>query len=220
MAGQRKTTIGNRLAPPRFILFVVVEVAVTAGLLLSGLVDTRQATMIGFDAAALIFLVACLPLFAGSDAASMRTHAERNDANRVLLLAITGAVMVAILVAVASEVVGGSPEPFQKILVLATLVLAWLFSNTVYALHYADLCYHPEETKRRGGGLGLEFPTTPAPDYADFAYFAFTLGMTFQTSDVSITSRRIRAVVTVHCLAAFVFNLGVLAFTINVLGSG
>jgi uncharacterized membrane protein len=55
--------------------------------------------------------------------------------------------------------------------------------------------------------------------YWDFVYFAFTLGMTFQTSDVTITSERIRRIVTIHCLAAFFFNIGVLAFTINVLGS-
>ena len=63
-------------------------------------------------------------------------------------------------------------------------------------------------------------PGTDEPDYWDFVYFAFTLGMTFQTSDVSITDRRIRRVVLGHSLAAFVFNLGVLAFTINVLGGG
>src|SRR3954465_7243246 len=148
---ERQRSIGNRVAPPRFILFVVAEAAATAGLILSGLVDTRQAVMIGFDAASLLFLLSCLTLFAGADPASMRVYAERNDANRTLLLAVTGAVMVAILVAVASEVVGGSPEPFQKILVLTTLVLAWLFSNTVYALHYAHLCYHPVEQARRGG---------------------------------------------------------------------
>ncbi|HEY0413120.1 MAG TPA: DUF1345 domain-containing protein [Allosphingosinicella sp.] len=218
MTGRTRRSIGNRVAPARFILFVVALAASTAGLILSRLVDTRQAAMIGFDAAALLFLLSCIPLVASGDAATMRGHAERNDANRTLLLAVTGAVMFAILVAVASEVAGGGPEPAQKLLVLATLVLAWLFSNTVYALHYAHLCYSPDG-ERRGGHQGLDFPDTPAPDYVDFAYFAFTLGMTFQTSDVSITSRRIRRIVTVHCLAAFVFNLGVLAFTINVLGS-
>jgi uncharacterized membrane protein len=72
---------------------------------------------------------------------------------------------------------------------------------------------HPGE-----GSAGLEFANTKEPVYWDFVYFAFTIGMTFQTSDVSITSDRIRRVVTVHSLAAFVFNIGVLAFTINVLG--
>jgi uncharacterized membrane protein len=219
MAEKGKSSIGHRVAPPRFILFVVALGAATTALILSGLVDTRQAVMIGFDSAAVLFLVACIPLFASHDAQTMRAHAEANDANRTLLLVVTGVVMAAILVAVASEVIGGGPEPAQKILVIGTLVLAWLFSNTVYALHYAHLCYSPEG-ERRGGREGLLFPGTGEPDYADFAYFAFTLGMTFQTSDVSITSRRIRAAVTVHCFAAFVFNLGVLAFTINVLGSG
>jgi uncharacterized membrane protein len=219
MSGERSKTIGNRVAPGRFVAFVVILVATVAGLMLSELTSRQQSVMVGFDVAALVFLLGCLPLLSETGEEAMRGHARRNDANRTLLLILTGVVMIAILVAVASEVVGGQPEPAQKILVLATLVLAWLFANTVYALHYAHLCYSPEG-ERRGGRQGLEFPNTPAPDYADFAYFAFTLGMTFQTSDVSVASRRIRRVVTIHCFAAFVFNLGVLAFTINVLGSG
>jgi len=97
--------------------------------------------------------------------------------------------------------------------VVATLALAWLFSNSVYALHYAHLFY------RSGSKGGLEFKGEAVPDYGDFVYFAFTLGMTFQTSDVTITSRAMRRAVVLHCLAAFLFNLGVIAFTINVLGA-
>ena len=67
---------------------------------------------------------------------------------------------------------------------------------------------------------GIEFPQTPEPNYWDFIYFATCLGMTFQVSDMYITSSRLRKVVMFHCLAAFVFNLGILAFTINVLGGG
>ena len=66
---------------------------------------------------------------------------------------------------------------------------------------------------------GLDFKQKALPGYADFVYFAFTLGMTFQTSDTAITSGGYRRVATFHCFAAFVFNIGVLAFTINVLGS-
>jgi len=119
-----------------------------------------------------------------------------------------------LLIAVAAETVGIHPQPLTKILVIATLLLAWLFSNTIYTLHYAHLSY--------GAGkkcLGVDFPGTDEPVYWDFVYFAFTLGMTFQTSDVDISDSEIRRVVTMHSLAAFVFNIGVLAFTINVLGS-
>jgi uncharacterized membrane protein len=65
---------------------------------------------------------------------------------------------------------------------------------------------------------GIEMPGTKEPDYWDFVYFSFTLGMTFQTSDTAVTSGVFRRVIIFHCLAAFVFNIGVLAFTINVLG--
>ena len=67
--------------------------------------------------------------------------------------------------------------------------------------------------------LGLSFRELPHPVYWDFIYFAFTCGMAFATSDVAITETHMRKTVTIHCLAAFGFNIGVLAFTINVLGS-
>jgi uncharacterized membrane protein len=95
-------------------------------------------------------------------------------------------------------------------LIVGTLLIAWLFGNTIFALHFAHL------VAKRGGGI--EFPGAEKPGYPDFVYFSFTLGMTFQTSDVNISDRGIRNVVTAHCLVAFVFNLGILAFTINVLG--
>jgi uncharacterized membrane protein len=70
------------------------------------------------------------------------------------------------------------------------------------------------------GCAGLRFPGTPEPLYWDFVYFAFTCGMAFATSDVEVTDPHIRKVVTFHCLAAFAFNIGVLAFTVNLLASG
>ncbi len=96
-----------------------------------------------------------------------------------------------------------------------TLALAWLFANTVYALHYAHLVYmHPD-----AGCVGLQFPRTTHPVYWDFVYFSFACGMAFATSDVEVTETHMRKIVTIHCLAAFGFNIGVLAFTINLLAS-
>ena len=65
---------------------------------------------------------------------------------------------------------------------------------------------------------GIDFPGDKPPGYADFLYFAFTLGMTFQTSDVTISGAHMRRVVLGHCMAAFVFNMGILAFTVNAIG--
>lgn len=204
-------TIGNWLAPARFVLFVLLLLAAVPGVSL--LVDDwLQGIMIGFDIAATIFLLSCLPLLRIDDAAQIRAHARNNDANRTMLLAITTIVLLVVLATVAAELSGGQQTSGGAAgLVVGTLLVAWLFSNVVYALHYAHLHY------LEGGGI--DFPKTKEPGYSDFVYFAFTLGMTFQTSDVSISDAGIRRVVTIHCFAAFVFNLGVLAFTINVLGS-
>ena len=211
MADRR--TIGNRIAPTHFLLFAVVGVLAVA-LAWLGLQELRRAIMIGFDVAALLFLASVAPLLRVREGASIRQHARENDANRTVLLAITIVVLVVLFVAIATETLRHSPEPFTRILIILTLAIAWLFSNTVYALHYAHLAYGDEAKCR-----GLTFPGTDEPLYWDFVYFAFTLGMTFQTSDVSISDARLRRVVTFHALAAFAFNIGVLAFTINVLGS-
>ncbi len=217
MAGPRATT-GNRIAPPRFLMFIallVVSVPVAIGPLGLGL---ALGGLGGFDLAAAIFLLSLLPLLRDSEAGQMRRDAARNDANRIVLLGITGVVTTVVLVAVAAELrQKHNPSPAAIVLIVLSLALAWLFSNIVYALHYAHLFYDQASGKDCGG---VDFPGTKEPNYWDFIYFAFTLGMTFQTSDVEITSGHIRAIATFHCLAAFVFNLGVLAFTINVLGSG
>jgi uncharacterized membrane protein len=217
-SGVAKRGIGNRIAPPRFILFVSLFAAGTAAAV--PLLNWRHGLMAGFDVAAFVFLASLMPIFLKSDAQSIRTISAKNDANRVVLLGITAAVLMVILVTVAAELAdqksaGGG---WTKALVIATLALAWLFSNIVYALHYAHLYYSKD--KKGGGDIGgIDFPSTPEPDYSDFVYFAFTLGMTFQTSDSNITSSPMRSVVVFHCFAGFVYNIGVLAFTINVLGS-
>lgn len=177
----------------------------------------HMALLSGFDIAAIAFIIS-LGGLTGRDAPSMRANAKANDANRELMLLLTGVTCLTVLTAVALELTQrGGPSPIVIALIIGTLILAWLFSNLVYALHYAHIFYLQHGGEDRGG---IDFPGTKIPDYWDFIYFSFTLGMTFQTSDVEISSGAVRRVVTFHCLAAFVFNLGVIAFTVNVLGGG
>jgi uncharacterized membrane protein len=210
-----RRTIGNIIAPPRFLAFFLLLIAV-APIGTKFLHSWALGIMAGFDTASLVFLASCIPLLGTREAHVIRQHAAQNDANRTFLLVITGVVMTVLLIAIAAEAVGHTPEPFTKILIIATLALAWLFSNMVYALHYAHLAYMKPDI----GCIGFEFPRTGHPVYWDFIYFSFACGMAFATSDVNITETRLRRIVTLHCLAAFAFNIGVLAFTINVLGSG
>jgi uncharacterized membrane protein len=206
--------LGKRIAPPRFVLFVVVMLA-GLGLAIPAL-GFGRGTMVAFDVAAVVFLLSVTTLL-GSEADGMRRAAAANDANRALLLGLSVTVSIVVLVAVAKEL-QGKPDMWSIALVIATLALAWLFSNTIYALHYAHVYYlRGADGKDRGG---IDVPKCDEPDYWDFLYFSFTLGMTFQTSDVDVTSTYLRRVVIGQCLAAFVFNLGVIAFTINVLGGG
>lgn len=218
--------IGKTLFPWRFGLFLLLTASM-AGFAL--FLPWQQAVMAGFDVAACGFMLTVPPLFR-SDVAAMRRNSARNDANRFLSLVLTVAVTIAILVAVATELTDkGALRPADVALVIVTLLAAWLFSNMIFTLHYAHLFYLPKDGGDAKDGVGAkgswgdcggaDFPGSKEPLYWDFIYFAFTLGMTFQTSDVSITSTRWRHVVVLHSFAAFLFNLGVVAFTINSLGA-
>jgi uncharacterized membrane protein len=178
----------------------------------------HEAVMAGFSIAAFAFLLSVWPLL-GIPPDTMRRNAAANDANRGLMLLLTGIVSIVILIAVGVAVMQHGAQSIAVIaLILFTLALAWLFSNTIYAMHYAHIFYLANEAGEDSGGL--DFPEAQEPGYWDFLYFAFTLGMTFQTSDVAVKTTRIRQTVLFHSLAAFVFNLGIIAFTINVLGGG
>lgn len=214
MTDPLRNWLGSRIAPPRFLLFAAVFVAV--GAVARGyLADARIVLLIGFDVATLVFLASVLPLL-NDDIRTRRRTAQANDANRVALLAITVLLCTVILLAIGTLIVSKQDLHWQGLtLIVGTLVLTWIFANTVFALHYAHLYYLPGPAGDRGG---LEIPQTDVPDYWDFLYFSFTLGMTFQTSDVTITGAHMRKVVLGHSMAAFFFNLGILAFVVNALG--
>lgn len=213
MANER--SIGNSIAPWLFIVFL-------AALLLGAfpasewLHSWSLGVIYAFDIAGVLFLLLCWRIVRIDDPAEMERMAQLNDANRTFLLIITGIVISVLLIAVGSEAGGHHATTLAKALIIVTLIVAWLFGNTVYALHYAHMAYVTPEV----GCAGFRFPGTPQPVYWDFVYFAFTCGMAFATSDVEVTDQRIRRVVTFHCLAAFAFNIGVLAFTVNLLASG
>lgn len=217
--------VGQRVAPPHFLLFLAL-VPLGALLWRHGGHRLTDSLVTGFDGAALAFLISLMPTLSTCDGATMRRRSAVNDANRTLVLAITSTLTLVVMAAIVGELpAAGKGDHFALAKLIVTLVLTWLFANTVYALHYAHLYYLPAEPGAPdvpGDGAvqgGLTFPGPEEPDYLDFVYFAFTLGMTFQTADVDIAGRAIRRIAIVHCFAAFIFNIGVIAFTINAIGS-
>jgi uncharacterized membrane protein len=210
--------IGRHIAPPRFLAFLLLlPVGAFGWHWLYPAHGWRDSLAMGFDGAAAVMLVSLLPLLGEVSVPEIRRRAEANDANQVLVLLLTTVLTVVVMAAITGELAGArAGHAVAVVKLVATLLLIWLFANSMYTLHYAHEFY--DETPEGKDAGGVEFPGTPTPGYSDFAYFAFTLGMTFQTSDVAITSPAIRRVTLLHCFAAFVFNIGIIAFTINALG--
>ncbi|HKX77160.1 MAG TPA: DUF1345 domain-containing protein [Novosphingobium sp.] len=213
--------MGTFLAPIRFLVFIATFAAVGLAARSTGIsAGSADAVVVGFDAAAALFLVSLLPLFRDRGADVIRRHADANDANRVLVLLVAGTITVVVMTAIAGELPAARHgDPFAIAKLIATLLLAWLFLNMVFALHYAHDFYRRDDATGQDAG-GIEFPGTKEPSYGDFAYFALTMGMTFQTSDCEITDRGMRAVAVLHSFVSYLFSIGVIAFTINALGAG
>ena len=168
--------------------------------------------LMAFDAAALIYLVTASYMFAHSDVATIRSRASWRDGGRWGVLWSSVAVAAVVPVALGVELRAASSGSIYEIAVAAvSLSLSWIFLNTMFALHYAHEFYaHPAADK------ALAFPGTDQPDYWDFMYFSFVLGMTFQVSDVAIADRDIRRIALAHGIIAFFFNVIIVALSVNV----
>ena len=110
---------------------------------------------------------------------------------------------------------GAGRTPRQLALATATIALSWAFTHTIFALHYAH-DFYGERGAKQGG---LNFPGDDEPDYWDFVYFSFVIGMTSQVSDVAVTSKLIRRTVNAHGIVSFFFNATLLALTVNIAAS-
>jgi|JI10StandDraft_1071094.scaffolds.fasta_scaffold19716_5 uncharacterized membrane protein len=199
-----------------FNFFLVVFVIAAASTrLINGQTTTGRALLIGFDIAAFLFLLRMLPLFVAFSVADLRARAKLSGGDHHGLLMIGGVVIAIVMVALLSEL-----EDSQSITILlsaGTLVLAWIFANTLFLLHYAQIYYSQYDHKDH---RGLVFPgNDPEPDAWDFAYFTFTLAIIFSVSDVIITSRRIRRIAMFHGMLAFVFNIFVIGISVGLIGN-
>jgi uncharacterized membrane protein len=199
---------------PFFLMFLILMVMFVAST--APFMGLTLSFLIGFDAAAALFILVTSVRMGPASPASLRLHAARDDAGRVLLLLIVALLLAVILVVIAQEMGRhGKANGQEVVLVVLTLTIAWTFGNLVCALHYTRMFY--DVLPGGGDHAGLLFPGADAPDFWDFCYFAFVLGMTFQVSDVQIFSKRIRRTATAHALLAFFFNIGVVALTVNLI---
>jgi uncharacterized membrane protein len=204
-------------------LFAAAGAAAFVYFLLSGQVATATRFLVAFDCGALVFLTAVWVMMAQATPDGMRLRAEIEDEGRYTVLSFSAAVATAMLLTIVFELHGIKDLPsdqagFRVALAAATILLSWFFMNTIFALHYAHGFYgdaDPSSDYKRTGGL--VFPSQPDPDYWDFLYFSFVIGMTFQVSDVQVEDHGLRRNVLAHGVLAFFFNVVILALTINIL---
>jgi uncharacterized membrane protein len=210
---------------PRFIRIIRVRwrlvLATCLGLAVTALLPTewRWATreLVGWDFGVGLYLMAAYAVIARADVDHIKREAARQDEGAVLILILTAAAAFASLGAILAELAathGTDSHPVNLALAAVTIVLSWGFTHTIFALHYAHEFYG-----EGGKKAGLAFPGDQEPDYWDFVYFSFVIGMTSQVSDVAVTARRIRRTVSAHGVVSFIFNAALLALTVNIAAS-
>jgi uncharacterized membrane protein len=200
------------MAHKRLILSATIGVVVM--LVVPAAPITRM--LIGWDVGVLIYLVAAAVVMTRcSSVSEMQNNAAVQDEGGFAILILSIAAAVASLGAIFAElstIERTSPSYGLYIaLAIGTVVLSWAFTHTIFALHYAHAFYGEHLRKS-----GLTFPGDGQPDYWDFVYFAFVIGMTFQVSDVAITHKSIRRMVVAHGALSFFFTAAIISVTVNI----
>ena len=200
---------------PRLSASALLFVVLVAAFALTGM-NHVLGVLLAFDIAAVVFLGATLHMILSAEPRSMKRRARREDESYWGFLLSGAAVSAVALIALGIELHASKNGGLIEIVLAAgSLLLTWMFLNTLFALHYAHEFYGDSGGKKSG----LDFPGTKEPDYWDFIYFSFVIGMTFQVSDVEISERGIRRVALAHAVIAFFFNVIIIALSVNVVAS-
>ena len=175
-----------------------------------------------WNAGMLSFLIASWMLMMHAKTKTMRHNAQSQDEGRAVILGLIIAAASASFLAIAfilKETKGKESNIVipHVILAVVTIIGSWLLVHTIFAMHYAREYYqdHPTQSHLKAGGL--DFPDNTEPDYWDFLYFSFVIGMTSQVSDVPITSRSLRRLALMHSILSFFYNTAIVAMSINII---
>jgi uncharacterized membrane protein len=174
-----------------------------------------------WDFGILLYLILISVMMSRSDVNTIKARAAEQDAGALIILIFTILTVMASVVAIVEELVTAKAQyattHIHIILTAITIVLSWMFMQTMFALHYTHEYYNNLAKTQNNG---LKFPDENLqPDYWDFIYFSFIIGTSAQTADINITSKSFRRLVTLHCVIVFFFNITILALTINIGGS-
>jgi uncharacterized membrane protein len=205
-------------APALRRFFVALVLGAVVAALLAFVASWQVAVLCGWDAAALSVLLAVRPMLARADGDQTRRLSMRQDETRstarllVLGASVASLFSVAFVLGQAGRESGGVRLALIALATI-TVIVSWTLVNTVFTLRYAHLYFS-------GSTEAIEFgqlEDDPRPDYRDFAYLAFTIGMTYQVSDTTLRDRGLRRAVLVHALLSYVFGVVIVAAGINLI---
>jgi uncharacterized membrane protein len=222
------STVLERLQLPAFVtgrprLFIGLLCGIIAFWLLPTGLQGPTRAICAWDIGAVAFLILAGVLFYTEPPEKMSAHAAAQQEGEWTIFWITVAVVLISFAAIIGEFSGTKALPANRrglhvALVALTLFVSWLMTHVSFGLRYAHEYYTTSPGRSEVDG-GLQFPSEPTPDYLDFLYFSLVLGMTFQVSDVQITSRKFRRLAAVHGLLSFLFNAVIIALTVNIAAS-
>lgn len=216
---RRQYSLPARLVRARWRLFLSLAIGAAATVLLPH--DWRMVTrlLVGWDVGVGLYILLCAWMFSHGGRGHIRRQSALQDEGRYAIPVLTVfaalASLAAILIELRTATGSATRDPLALALALITILFSWTFIHIIFALHYAHEFY----SERRGRGGGLEFPGGEKPGYWDFVYFSLVIGMTAQVSDVMVSSSTIRQTVSAHGFVSFVFNVALLALTVNIAAS-
>ena len=219
---QRHKVLRHFVARPRLVLCGLLGLGALAVMPGDWQLSTRL--LIAWNAGIWTYLAAAGIMMFRSTEHNIRRRAVVTDESRFIVLTLTCVAAIASIAAIVAQLAAtkdthGLLRALHVGLAAATIVSAWAFIHVVFAQHYAHEYFIERASEQalpeefRGG---LQFPGGCNPDYSDFLYFAFVIGVAGQTADVAVCSRPMRRVTLAHCVLSFFFNTTVLALTINI----
>jgi len=210
-----------RMVRARPRLFIAIAIGAAIATIFATIAHWRLASalLLGWDVCTGLYLVLAFQIMAKADVHHMRRQARLQDESQFSILVLSATAALASLIAIFALLGtqnGGARSAPDLFLATITILLSWAFTHTIFALHYAHEYY--DENGGKGGGM--QFPgDEPEPDYWDFMYFSFVIGMCAQVSDVTVSCKPIRRTVLGHSVISFVFNAALLALTVNIAAS-
>jgi len=196
--------------------FIAMVIGIVMVLLLPASLRMVTRLLIGWDSFVAVYIALAYVMMLRKQHDYIKRNAALQDDGRILILLVTQLGALASIAAIVFELGASSKSAPELTLAVITIALSWTMVHTTFALHYAHDYY------RGAKPGGLQFPSGDSkekPDYWDFVYFSFVIGMTAQVSDVGITDKIIRRTATVHGIISFVFNTALLALMVNIAAS-